>query len=94
LKEEGLKEQERVRSLDAWRLFMKAKGNEKSMSYVDAKMPRRIKKKRMRTDKNGNELGREEVFNYHLPDDQDATSSNLKILEMAENGRTGTVARR
>ena len=63
-------------------VFEKVKGNEKSMSYVDAKMPRRIKKKRMRTDENGNELDWEEVFDYHFPDDQDAPSSNLKILEI------------
>ena len=62
-------------------VFEKAKGNEKSMSNVDAK--RRIKKKRMRTDENGNELGWEEVFDYYFPDDQDAPSSNLKILEIA-----------
>ena len=82
LKEEGLKE-ERVLLLDAWRVFEKAKGDDKSMSSVDAKMPRRIKKKRMRTDDDGKELGWEEVFDYHFPDDQDAASSNLKILEMA-----------
>ena len=64
-------------------VFEKAKGNEKSMSYVDAKMPRHTKKKRKRTDENGNELGWEEVFNYHFSDDQDAPSSYLKILEIA-----------
>ena len=82
LKEEGLKE-ERVLLLDAWRVFEKAKGDDKSISGVEAQMPRRIKKKRMRTDENGQELGWEEVFDYHFPDDQDAASSNLKILEMA-----------
>lgn len=82
LKEDGLKE-ERVLLLDAWRIFEKAKGDEKSISNVEAKMPRRIKKKRMRLDENGQELGWEEVFDYHFPDDHDAASSNLKILEMA-----------
>jgi crooked neck len=82
LKEEGLKE-ERVLLLDAWRVFEKAKGDEDSISNVEAKMPRRIKKKRMRLDDNGQELGWEEIFDYHFPDDHDAASSNLKILEMA-----------
>jgi crooked neck len=82
LKEDGLKE-ERVLLLDAWRIFEKAKGDDKSISHVEAKMPRRIKKKRMRLDENGQELGWEEIFDYHFPDDHDAASSNLKILEMA-----------
>jgi crooked neck len=37
----------------------------------------------MRTDENGAELGWEEYFDYHFPNDEDATSANLKILEMA-----------
>ena len=45
-------------------------------------MPRRIKKKRMKTDENGGELGWEEFYDYHFPDEKSA-ASNLKILEMA-----------
>mmetsp|Transcript_10663 Transcript_10663/g.24740 ORF Transcript_10663/g.24740 Transcript_10663/m.24740 type:complete len:174 (+) Transcript_10663:1001-1522(+) len=82
LKEDDLKE-ERVLLLDAWRVFERAKGDEVSVSAVEAKMPRRLKRKRMRTDENGAELGWEEYFDYHFPDDQDAAASNLKILEMA-----------
>jgi crooked neck len=37
----------------------------------------------MQTDDDGAELGWEEYFDYHFPDEQGATSSNLKILEMA-----------
>jgi crooked neck len=82
LKEEGLKE-ERVLLLDAWRAFEKVQGDDDSISLVESKMPRRIKKKRMRIDQNGQELGWEEVFDYHFPDDSDAAASNLKLLEMA-----------
>jgi len=82
LKEDGLKE-ERVLLLDAWRVFEKAKGDDSLITKVEAKMPRRIKKKRMRVDDNGQELGWEEVFDYHFPDDNDAASSNLKLLDMA-----------
>jgi len=82
LKDEGLKE-ERVLLLDAWRVFEKAKGDPRSVSVVEGKMPRRVKRKRMRMDDNGAELGWEEYFDYHFPDDQDAASSNIKILEMA-----------
>jgi crooked neck len=81
LKEEGLKE-ERVLLLDAWRVFEKQKGDPASVSAVEKKMPRRIKRKRMRTDENGTELGFEEYFDYHFPD-EGAASNNLKILEMA-----------
>jgi len=38
----------------------------------------------MQTDEEtGAELGWEEYFDYHFPDDEGATSNNLKILEMA-----------
>ena len=82
LKEDDLKE-ERVLLLDAWRVFEKAKGDNLSLAMVEDKMPRRVKRKRMRVDENGAELGWEEYFDYHFPDDQDAAASNLKILEMA-----------
>lgn len=82
LKDQELKE-ERVLLLDAWRVFEKAKGDAASVAAVEAKMPRRVKRKRMRTDESGAELGWEEVFDYHFPDDQDAAAGNLKILEMA-----------
>jgi len=83
LKDEGLKE-ERVLLLDAWRVFEKAKGDVESISYVEAKLPRRIKKKRMQKDNDtGAELGWEEYFDYNFPDDQSFDSNNLKILEMA-----------
>ena len=70
--------------LDAWRVFEKTKGDSTSVASVETKMPRRIKKKRMRTDEEtGAELGWEEYFDYHFPDDEGAATNNLKILEMA-----------
>jgi len=82
LKDEGAPE-ERVLLLDAWRVFEKSKGDSTSVSAVEAKMPRRVKRKRMRTDESGAELGWEEYFDYHFPDDDGAAANNLKILEMA-----------
>jgi len=82
MKEAGQKE-ERVLLLDAWRVFEKTKGDAQSLSEVDAMLPRRVKRKRMRTDENGTELGWEEYFDYHFPNDEDANAGNLKILEMA-----------
>ena len=82
LKDAGLKE-ERVLLLDAWRVFEKTKGDAQSLSKVDAMLPRRVKRKRMRTDDDGAELGWEEYFDYHFPNDEDSSAGNLKILEMA-----------
>lgn len=82
VKEVGTAE-ERVLLMDAWRVFEKAKGDLENVSAVEAKMPRRVKRKRMRTDDSGAELGWEEYFDYHFPDDEGAAANNLKILEMA-----------
>lgn len=83
LKEEGLKE-ERVLLLDAWRVFEKARGDDKGVVAVEAKLPRRVKRKRVRVDEEtGAELGWEEYFDYHFMDEEDGGSGNLKILEMA-----------
>ena len=46
-------------------------------------LPRRVKRKRMRTDESGAELGWEEYFDYHFPNDEDSNAGNIKILEMA-----------
>jgi crooked neck len=81
LKDEGLKE-ERILLLDAWRLLEKAKGDHSSVAAVEAKMPRRIKRKRLRKDDVSGE-GWEEYFDYCFPDEQGAAGTNLKILEMA-----------
>jgi crooked neck len=75
--------EERVLLLDAWRALEKAKGDSQHVSQVEAMMPRRIKRKRMREDEHGNELGWEEYFDYQFPDDQDAAGGTFKILEMA-----------
>ena len=82
MKDAGMKE-ERVLLLDAWRVFEKTKGDVQSLAKVDAMLPRRVKRKRMRTDDNGAELGWEEYFDYHFPNDEDSNAGNLKILEMA-----------
>ena len=82
LKVEGLKE-ERVLLLDAWRVFEKTHGQIADVTKVEKMMPRRVKRKRMRTDDLGNDLGWEEYFDYHFPDDEGANGGDLKILEMA-----------
>lgn len=92
MKEAGMKE-ERVLLLDAWRVFEKAKGDAPSLARVDGLLPRRVKRKRMRTDEDGAELGWEEYFDYHFPHDEDANAGNLKILEMAAKWKHAQQAR-
>lgn len=82
-KKENLKE-ERVLVLDAWRALEQERGTPSSLQDVEARLPRRIKRKRMRKDEATDEdLGWEEYFDYQFPDDNDGDSANLKILEMA-----------
>lgn len=68
--------------LEAWRAFEEAYGNDATLDVVKAKMPRRVKKKRMLRGEDGTEAGWEEYYDYIFPDDETARP-NLKILEMA-----------
>ncbi len=69
--------------LDAWRVCEKEKGDSKAVECVEGKLPRKIKKRRMVTGEDGQELGWEEYYDFIFPDDQ-AAPTNLKILEMAQ----------
>jgi crooked neck len=83
LRAKGMAE-ERVLLLDAWRVMEKVQGTNESLASVEAKLPRRIKRKRIRTDEDGNEVGWEEYFDYQFPDDTLGNASgNFKMLEMA-----------
>lgn len=82
LKKQGLKE-ERVVLLTAWReAEASAASNGGDISIVDAKIPRKIKMKRMATAPDGSELGFEEFYDYQFPDDEKKIMG-LKILENA-----------
>ena len=86
LKQEELTE-ERVLLLDAWRVMEKTHGTPAAVAKVEEMLPRRIKRKRMRHDDEGQEVGWEEYFDYQFPDDLDADAaaakSQAKLLEMA-----------
>jgi crooked neck len=72
--------EERVVLLDAWCVLEKEKGSIESLQSVEAKLPRRIKRKRTI----GGGGGWEEYFDYQFVDDENAAAaSNFKILEMA-----------
>jgi len=82
LKQQGLKE-ERVVLLTAWReAEASSASNGGDISIVDAKLPRKIKMKRMATAPDGTDLGFEEFYDYQFPDDEKKIMG-LKILENA-----------
>ncbi|CAJ1927837.1 unnamed protein product [Cylindrotheca closterium] len=90
IKNQNLKE-ERVLLLDAWRALEQDRGDLASVEKVEKMLPRRIKRKRMRKDSGGNDLGWEEYFDYQFPDEGQSGSSNLKILEMAAKWKKSVV---
>jgi crooked neck len=72
--------EERMMLLEAWKEFEEEQGGRPDI--VEAKMPRKVKKKRKIYREDGTDGGWEEYWDYIFPDDQSA-SSNLKLLEMA-----------
>ncbi|XP_056647749.1 protein crooked neck [Diorhabda sublineata] len=74
----------RVLLLENWREFENNHGDESSKEKIEAKMPRRIKKRRKIVDEDGIEQGWEEVFDYIFPEDE-ASRPNLKLLAAAKN---------
>jgi len=82
LKEQELKE-ERLLLLDAWRALEKEKGDRESLAAVEAKVPQKLKKKRMVVGEDGREEGWEEYYDYAFPDDE-VRPSGLAILQKAQ----------
>ena len=93
LREQQLKE-ERLMILEAWRdAEANASGNNVSdedketrgvgnVSLVEAKLPKKIKMRRMAKDESGHDIGWEEYYDYHFPDDEKKVVG-LKLLENA-----------
>lgn len=75
--------EERVLLLEAWRDFEERHSDEKSVASVQARMPRRVKRRQRVQADDGSEEGWEEFFDYIFPEDE-ATKPNLKLLEMAK----------
>lgn len=80
--------EERVLCLEAWRDFEKEAGDEESISEINKKMPRRVKKRRKIEVEEGEEGGWEEYWDYIFPD-VEANSSNMKLLQMAKMWKKG-----
>ena len=77
----GQKE-ERSMVLEAWLDACTVAGDDAREAEVQAKMPKRIKKRRLMQSDDGEDAGWEEYFDYIFPDEE-KKAPNLKILEMA-----------
>jgi crooked neck len=80
MKQQGLKD-ERLMILEAWYAAEKEAGTP-TLAEVEAKMPQKIKMRRVVTSETGEDLGMEEYYDYVFPDDEKKVGG-LKILEMA-----------
>jgi crooked neck len=74
--------EERVMLLEAWRDFETQMGTEASLQRVVKLLPRRVKKRRLLKNEQGQEVGWEEFYDFIFPDEE-AQSSALKMLERA-----------
>ncbi|CAG8465506.1 17067_t:CDS:10 [Acaulospora morrowiae] len=82
MKEKGLKE-ERVLLLESWKDFESNNGTQKTLSIVESKLPKVVKKRRKLDEAEGQAgVAWEEYYDYIFPDDQ-AQQPNFKLLERA-----------
>jgi len=79
MKEKELKD-ERVALLNAWKSFEGTHGSEEDKERIEAKMPRRVKKRRRLDDDSF-----EEVLDWIFPDDEQGTAKLSKLLQMAHD---------
>ena len=74
--------EERVVLIESWRDFEDSFGDEGQQSVPAKLMPKRVKRKRAIENEAGEAAGWEEYYDHIFPDEE-TTSANLKILEMA-----------
>jgi crooked neck len=74
---------ERVMLLEAWLQMEQQLGDEKSLQDIEAKMPKRVKKKRPMQSEDQSVVGWEEYYDYIFPDEKGA-AQGLRLLEMAQ----------
>ena len=73
----------RAMLLEGWLDACTVHGDDEREAAVQARMPKRIKKKRPLQGDDGEDAGWEEYFDYIFPDEEKKAPS-LKILEMAQ----------
>ncbi|XP_022203014.2 protein crooked neck [Nilaparvata lugens] len=82
LRTSGEKE-ERVMLLEAWKDLERKHGSPQSVTMVENKMPRRVKRRQRVMAQDGTDEGWEEFFDYIFPEDE-AVKPNLKLLASAK----------
>lgn len=73
---------QRLQLLEAWLEFEQEDGDTKSVERIQAKMPRRVKKRRENFAEDGTSEGWEEYYDYIFPDQQQK-APNMKLLQFA-----------
>ncbi|SNX84394.1 probable protein CCN1 - putative cell cycle control protein [Melanopsichium pennsylvanicum] len=89
LKSRGLKD-ERVTLLEAWKMFERTHGSATTLSEVESKLPRVVKKRRELADGSGI---MEEYYDMIFPDDQEKDKGAFKLLQMAHAWRAAQAAK-
>lgn len=89
LKSRSLKD-ERVTLLEAWQTFERSHGTRATLSEVEAKQPRVVKKRRELADASG---AMEEYYDLIFPDDEDNSKGAFKLLQMAHAWRAAQAAK-
>lgn len=90
LKSRSLKD-ERVALLESWKSFEQQHGSAETLSRVEAKFPRVVKKRRQVEDSADGAM--EEYYDLIFPDDQDEGKGAFKLLQMAHAWRAAQAAK-
>jgi crooked neck len=73
---------ERVQLLNTWRDVEEEAGEKGDAAAVNAKMPRKLKKRKALTDATGDNVGWEEYYDYEFPDDE-KKAAGLRLMQNA-----------
>ncbi|CDS00171.1 probable protein CCN1-putative cell cycle control protein [Sporisorium scitamineum] len=91
LKSRSLKD-ERVLLLESWKSFEQQHGSSTTLSDVEAKFPRVVKKRRPIADA-GEDGAMEEYYDLIFPDDEEKGKGAFKLLQMAHAWRAAQAAK-
>ena len=82
----------RVMLLEAWRAHEAAAGDADALRSVEARLPKRVKRRRTLQTEDGSAAGVEEYYDYLFPEEGGA-APNLKILEAARRWKEAQLAK-
>ncbi|GAC93530.1 hypothetical protein PHSY_001095 [Pseudozyma hubeiensis SY62] len=90
LKSRSLKD-ERVTLLESWKAFERQHGSAETLSHVEAKFPRVVKKRKQL--EQGDDGAMEEYYDLIFPDDEEKGKGAFKLLQMAHAWRAAQAAK-